>query len=158
MCKLCLWSVFSWSVSASCCTGTNLANSPAPLQYRDVFILTRSSELQDDLTTSPASGFVRGLRDAGLPVAVLGVHDWRLHQEKWKNDAEDIAVARTNQVTAAHFSVVSGLERKVVVWLPGRWQGVDESYRYELIDSYDRLYGWSRGTTQLVVVDVPGGS
>ena len=48
------------------------------LQYRDVMVITEDgSELQDDVTddagrvTSPASGFVRGLRDAGMPVCVL---------------------------------------------------------------------------------------
>ena len=48
------------------------------LQYRDVMVLTTDdSQLQDDVTddagrvTSPASGFVRGLRDAGMPVCVL---------------------------------------------------------------------------------------
>ena len=48
------------------------------LQYRDVMVLTTDdSQLQDDVTddagrvTSPASGFVRGLRGAGMPVCVL---------------------------------------------------------------------------------------
>ena len=48
------------------------------LQYRDVMVLTEDgSQLQDDVTddagrvTSPVSGFVRGLRDAGMPVCVL---------------------------------------------------------------------------------------
>ena len=48
------------------------------LQYRDVMVLTADGiGLQDDVTdddgrvTSPASGFVRGLRDAGMPVCVL---------------------------------------------------------------------------------------
>ena len=50
------------------------------LQYRDVMVLTADGiGLQDDVTdddgrvTSPASGFVRGLRDAGMPVCVC----WR---------------------------------------------------------------------------------
>ena len=48
------------------------------LQYRDVMVIAADgSELKDDVTnhagrvTSPASGFVRGLRDAGMPVCVL---------------------------------------------------------------------------------------
>ena len=48
------------------------------LQYRDVMVTTADDgRLQDDVTddagqvTSPASGFVRGLRDAGMPVCVL---------------------------------------------------------------------------------------
>ena len=52
------------------------------LQYRDVMVLTADgSRLKDDVTddagrvTSPASGFVRGLRDAGMPVCVLEASD-----------------------------------------------------------------------------------
>ena len=52
------------------------------LQYRDVMVLTADgSRLQDDVTddagrvTSPASGFVRGLWDAGVPVCVLEASD-----------------------------------------------------------------------------------
>ena len=47
------------------------------LQYRDVMVLTDDYNLQDDVrddagrVTSPASRFVRGLRDAGMPVCVL---------------------------------------------------------------------------------------
>ncbi len=47
------------------------------LQYRDVMVITDDDNLQDDVrddagrVTSPASGFVRGLRDAGMPVCVL---------------------------------------------------------------------------------------
>ena len=48
------------------------------LQYRDVMVIAADgSRLQDDVTddagrvTSQASGFVRGLRDAGMPVCVL---------------------------------------------------------------------------------------
>ena len=47
------------------------------LQYRDVMVITADDNLQDDVrddagrVTSPASRFVRGLRDAGMPVCVL---------------------------------------------------------------------------------------
>lgn len=150
---LCLWN--SWVKQCiMLCAGTSLPNSPAPLQYRDVFILTRSSQLQDGFGHA-ASGVVRGLRQAGLPVCVLGVDDWITEKENWENNAADTAVAQTDQVTVAHFSNVSGLERKVVVWLPGRWSGVDNSYSDELIESYDRLYALSRCTTQLIVVEIP---
>ena len=88
-------------------------------------------------------------------MCVLGEHDWIDDQQNWENNAMDTAVAQTDQVTVAHFSNVSGLERKVVVWLPGRWLGVDDSYSDELIESYDRLYALSRCTTQLIVVEVP---
>ena len=52
------------------------------LQYRDVMVLTADGiGLKDDVmddagrVTSPASGFVRGLRDAGMPVCVLEASD-----------------------------------------------------------------------------------
>ena len=47
------------------------------LQYRDVMVIADDDNLQDDVrddagrVTSPASGFVRGLRNAGMPVCVL---------------------------------------------------------------------------------------
>jgi len=105
--------------------------------------------------TSPASAVVRGLRDAGLPVWVVGSDDWHRDVARWQKEAVDAAVAGTDRVTVSHFGPVSGLERKVVVWLPGRWSGVDNSYSDELIESYDRLYALSRCTTQLIVVEIP---
>ena len=52
------------------------------LQYRDVMVIADDdSQLQDDVTddagrvTSRASGFVRGLRGAGMPVCVLEASD-----------------------------------------------------------------------------------
>ena len=59
------------------CAGSKLQNSPLPLKYSDVFVLSRSSELRDDVrddennVTSQASGVVRGLRAANIPVCVL---------------------------------------------------------------------------------------
>ena len=58
--------------------GPDVTNPTTSLHYRDVFVLTRDNvNLQDDVigdagqVTSPASGFVRGLRAEGVPVCVL---------------------------------------------------------------------------------------
>ncbi|XP_070206605.1 uncharacterized protein [Littorina saxatilis] len=141
--------------------GSSLPNSPTPLSYRDVFIITRSSELQDDIkddagqVTSRASGVVRGLRDEGLPVCVLGLQDVRHNRARWEIDVDDMAVAATDRVTVTHYSWVQGLERRVVVMLPGRDKATDEGRNDELIDLSDRLLAASRCTTQLIMVDVP---
>ena len=143
--------------------GTRLADSPAPLNFRDVLVVTRSSELQDDVTddagrvTSPATGVVRGLRDSGLPVCVLGWKEMRRDLVAWERVLADVALAESDRVTVADYGTVSGLERRVVVWLPGRWQGDDDVRFDDDINAHDRLVAVSRCTTQLLVVDVPDG-
>ncbi|XP_070183021.1 uncharacterized protein [Littorina saxatilis] len=141
--------------------GNSLPNSPAPLSYCDVFIITRSSELQDDIeddagrVTSRASGVVRGLRDEGLPVCVLGEQDLRHNWARCERDLHDVAVAATDRVTVTDWCWVQGLERRVVVMLPGRHKEDDEGGNDEAIDVDDRLYAVSRCSTQLIMVDVP---
>ena len=60
--------------------GRYVTNSPASLAYRDVFVLTDDYNLHDEARNvagnvmSPASGVVRGLRRAQIPVCVL---EWR---------------------------------------------------------------------------------
>ena len=124
------------------------------LQYRDVMVLTEDdSRLRDDVTnhagrvTSPASGFVRGLRDAGMPVCVLegsgrvggsgsgsgmtsdsGSDSGRVggsgsgsgrvvDRAGWERRVADVALSRTDRVTVSGWGCVQGLERRVVVWL-----------------------------------------
>ncbi|XP_070207999.1 uncharacterized protein [Littorina saxatilis] len=141
--------------------GSSLPNSPTPLSYRDVFIITRSSELQDDIkdaagqVTSRASGVVRGLGDEGLPVCVLGEQDWRHNRARVERDVHDVAVAATDRVTVTHYDYVQGLERRVVVMVPGWDKETDEGRSDEMIDLRDRLFAVSRCTTQLIMVDVP---
>nr|KAG5692906.1 hypothetical protein BaRGS_031410 [Batillaria attramentaria] len=59
-------------------TSVGTTTSPPRLQYRDVIVLTRNAELLEETrdvrgqVTSQASGVVRGLRSAGLPVGVIG--------------------------------------------------------------------------------------
>ena len=168
------------------------------LQYRDVMVMTsKVSELQDDVrddagrVTSPASGFVLGLRQAGVPVCVLegsemvrgsnraggtgsgsdSVSDSGsdsgsgsdsdsgrvVDRAGWESRVADVAVSRTDRVTVSECECVQGLERRVVVWLPGRHQRFDTGDSDEEIEARDRLYAVSRCTSQLVVVDVPSG-
>ncbi|XP_070206589.1 uncharacterized protein [Littorina saxatilis] len=137
--------------------GVESGDSPTPLSYRDVMIITRSSELQDDVVddadrvTSRASGVVRGLRDEGLPVCVLGVQDRVHNKARWERDLNDVAVAATDRVTVTHYGYVHGLERRVVVMLPG----TDHIMVGDGVDIQDRLYAASRCTTQLIMVNVP---
>ena len=144
--------------------GSFVTESPAPLKYSDVFVMTRSTELQDDVkdesgnVTSRASGVVRGLRAADLPVGVLAVKDWVLDRAGWESRVEDMAVARTDQITVAFSSTMCGLERRVVVVVQvGRDQSGDgvSLYNDEQIEATDRLHAMSRCTTQLVLVAMP---
>ncbi|KAK7094229.1 hypothetical protein V1264_007878 [Littorina saxatilis] len=141
----------------------SITDSPAPLSYRDVFLLTRSTNLQDDVTddagsvTSAASGVVRGLRGEGFPVCVLGKQDRVRDRERWDRDVADTGTAKTDWIVAARWRYMIGLERRVVVWLPGRVKGVDEGRSDEEIEANDRVHAVSRCTTQLVIVEMPKG-
>ncbi|KAK7106592.1 hypothetical protein V1264_017826 [Littorina saxatilis] len=142
--------------------GSSVASSPSRLSYRDVFVLTRSDHLHDDVTdeagrvTSPASGVVQGLKDAGVPVSVLGTQDFRHNRARWERAVQDVAVAATDTVTVAMYDCVSGLERRVVAVLQDRHQYDDDVGRTdEVIDRHDRLDAVSRCTTQLIMVRTP---
>ena len=133
------------------------------------------SRLQDDVTddagrvTSPASGFVRGLRGGGVPVCVLeasgrvgdsgsdsvmtsGSGSGRVvDRAGWERRVADVALSRTDRVTVSWWGCVQGLERRVVVWLAGwRWR------RVSAVDFYYALPAMSRCTTQLITVYPPG--
>ena len=98
---------------------------------------------------------VRGLRAAGVPVGVVGgMDDWAGDRAGWERGVEDMAVARSDRVTVASYGAVSGLERRVVVWLAGRTRG-EEGLSDQQIDVGDRLLAVSRCTTHLVKVTVP---
>ena len=153
--------------------GPDVTNPTTSLHYRDVFVLTRDNvNLQDDVigdagqVTSPASGFVRGLRAEGVPVCVLEGSDRvggrvgggsrvgvrvsdvpAVDRAGWESRVGEVAVSRTDRVTVAGWRCIQGLERRVVVWLTdwrrGVWPGVDLQHE---------LFAVSRCTTQLVVV------
>ena len=144
------------------CAGNDATANPHPLSYSDVFVLSRSRrELQDEVVdeagkvTSEACGVVRGMRQENVPVRVLGWNDWGRRGQEWTVQLAHTVMARTDEVTVADGGVVRGLERRVVVWLPGRDKG-DEVETDEAVDAQDRLFAVSRCTTQLLVVDVPG--
>lgn len=158
-----------WPVECETC-GLSVANQlydllgittqeKSRLSWRDVFIITRSAALCDDvkdeqgLVTSPACGLVRGLREAGVPVNVLSVDiDKASDKLEIERRMTDIALAKTDQVNVVRINVVHGLERRVVVWLVGRATGFDDSHSDEYVDARDRLFIVSRCTTQLIVV------
>ncbi|KAK7089303.1 hypothetical protein V1264_024801 [Littorina saxatilis] len=128
------------------------------IKMSDVFILTRSMELQDEFKdqagnlTSSASGFVRGLRAAGLLVDVLGVSLGTKDLATWKTETANMRSSSSNKITVAHWNDVQGTERKVVVWL--KCKTPDDENRL-VADLNDRLHIVSRCTTQLIVVDLP---
>ena len=140
--------------------------TPSPLQFRDVFVLTRSCDLHDDdvtddsapgVMTSTASGVIQGLRAAKIPVRVLRNYIQEMSpgdSERWGRDVRDVAAARSDAVTVAWWGAVRGLERKVVVWLRYRRPGIDDRWTDTQVELVDRLHAVSRCTTQLIVVDV----
>ncbi|XP_070209383.1 uncharacterized protein [Littorina saxatilis] len=131
------------------------------LKYRDVFVLTRSSQLQDSVrnndkyVVSPASGMVLGLRETGLPVHVLGRQIRAQDKAKWENEMGNVALAKADMIVVAHGGEVTGLERRIVVILQGWFRGGDDGKSDRDIDSSDRLLSFSRCTTQLIMVTVP---
>ena len=139
------------------CAGNAAIEGPPTLNYSDVFILTRSSQVHDDVknddgrVTSPASGIVLGLRASALPVCVL--EDVQHIVPTWEGEVADTAVAQTDRVTVAYHGAVSGLERKVVVWLRGRRKGHDDDDSDQMVEARERLYVVSRCTTHLIVVE-----
>ncbi|KAK7490147.1 hypothetical protein BaRGS_00018669 [Batillaria attramentaria] len=152
--KLMTW-IFAYKLQAA-------LNAPSPLQYRDVLVLTRSADLHETTTDennqekTRASGVVRGLRSQDIPVGVLG---WRRDDvDRWQKELDDLAVSKIDKVTVARWRAVDGLERKVVVYLPGRDTGVDGHQTLEEVDADDRLRLVSRASTQLIMVDVPRAS
>ena len=149
------------------------------LQYRDVMVITEDdSGLYDDVKddarqlNSPASGFVRGLRDAGMPVCVLegshrvggsgsdsgmtsvmtrGSSSGRVvDRAGWERRVADVAVSRTDRVTVSEWGCVQGLERRVVVCV-GEWRW----RKVRALDFYFALPAMTRCTTQLIIVNPP---
>nr|KAG5709444.1 hypothetical protein BaRGS_023126 [Batillaria attramentaria] len=118
---------------------------PEHLLYRDVFVLTREDELHDDAEDShghviqTASSIIRGLRKAGFPVRLVASDDTAAIRE--------VAVhAGADEVIATSVNTVTGLERKVVVWIQG-----DKTWD----DNSGRMLIASRSSAQLVCVSRP---
>ena len=66
----------------------------------------------------------------------------------WESRVTDVAVARRDEVTVAHWKSVQGLERRVVVWMSEWPRDDDVVYPYT-------LPAFSRCTTQLIMVNPP---
>ncbi|XP_070185022.1 uncharacterized protein [Littorina saxatilis] len=119
------------------------AVSPEPLRYRDVLVVSCNT-LTDDVTdvtgkvVRPASGFVRGLRQGGVPVLVVRSDDVRAIAEMAVMEGDD-------DVVVADRSVVAGLERPVVVLVRGSVMDCD-------LFNDERFDIMSRCTSQLVWV------
>ena len=83
---------------------TLISGSSSSLNYSDIFAITRSQPLHDDIrdengrVVSPASGIVRGLRDSGFPVGVLSTSV--TDRDKWEKNVTDTALARYDKVAA----------------------------------------------------------
>ena len=134
--------------------GRYVTNSPASLAYRDVFVLTDDYNLRDEArndagnVTSSASGVVRALRRAQIPVCVLEWRDRAGVVAERVSRVADVAVARTDEVTVADWRCVQGLERRVVVYLSDLPRGDNSDYPFN-------LFAFSRCTTQLIIVNTP---
>ncbi|KAL8581858.1 hypothetical protein ACOMHN_010232 [Nucella lapillus] len=125
-----------------------LPNSSRPLKYKDVFVLTRGRNLHD------SSGAVRGLLSENIPLTVLkGAPPAEPEQHaEWMEEVKDAAVAGENRVVVAHHVMVSGLERKVLVFLPGDSGDYDSNVDHERRLARDKLYVVSRCTTKYIAV------
>ncbi|XP_025098256.1 uncharacterized protein LOC112566336 [Pomacea canaliculata] len=146
-------------VGAGQANASPVQKRPAPLRYCDVFILVHSYDLlgtSSEDSSGKVNGLVRGLRDAGIPVRV--VRDRSRGVEGWDCDVRDTSVARTDMVTVSDWGDVVGMERKVVVWLPGRIPGDDDKLSDEHLDRIGRLWAMSRCIVQLILVDIPTNS
>ena len=89
------------------------------------------------------------------PRVVIPTASLSLCSADWMKQVEDTAVAGQDHVIMTHNIIVSGLERKVLVWLPGRTRDHDEGDKPDMIDARDRLYVVSRCTTCLIHVCLP---
>lgn len=136
-------------------------SSPPPLQYRDVFVLTRSMELNDNVlddsgaVVKQACGFVHSLRNAGVPTGVVWWNPNSDDMRAWHRGVLDMAVAAKEEVIVAHHEAAAGMERKIVVYLPGRALLIDDELTEDDVEADDRLLTLSRCTTQLVMIDMP---
>ncbi|KAK7090980.1 uncharacterized protein [Littorina saxatilis] len=112
---------------------TTSVPSPDPLLFKDVLLVTYIKDPFAGVIT-PAGGIIDGLRLVNIPVTIVRNEDSKA--------VADLASMTQDVVMAAEFSVVGGLERKIVV--------VVDSPIYD-----DRFYSTSRCTSQLIWVTVP---
>ena len=100
----------------------------AGLEWRDMVIVCEDPPRD-------AAGLTQGLRQRGVPVAVLDINTATPQQ------LEDLGAALTDQVTVTNRLCVNGLERRVVVGVGG--------------SGFDRVDAMSRCTGLLVWIGTP---
>nr|KAG5688054.1 hypothetical protein BaRGS_017808 [Batillaria attramentaria] len=128
------------------------SDGPKVIRFRDVFVLAHNSNVLSDYIkdtenpSSQGSDFVQALRSAGIPVCVFGKKEE--DTDTLVKRSGDVAVARDDVTMVTHYDAVTGLERKLVVYLQGRVQG-------SLAEIIDRACAMGRCTTQLVMVELP---
>ncbi|XP_070185349.1 uncharacterized protein [Littorina saxatilis] len=113
--------------------GTCKAGGPRPLQFRDVFVLTLA-------TLSDSSGLVQGLRQAGVPVTYMAEYDVATMTQV-------VTMTGPDAVLATDCRNVSGLERKIVVW-------IQSDKTDSLTEHTGKLQGYSRTSAQLITVSM----
>nr|KAG5693305.1 hypothetical protein BaRGS_008381 [Batillaria attramentaria] len=116
----------------------NHAAAPGSRQYRDVLILCvrpQDDSRDEHGKVTRASGLVRGLRARGVPVQVVR----RLDPD---DVIRDVALAISNRVTVADYTMVAGLERRVVVGMGA-----------EGFCSYSDMLAMSRSSGHLLWID-----
>ena len=132
------WNIFKFVVSE--------LGDKCLLHFGDVFLLSGFGDFQDTKTdearheTQPASGLVRGLRVAGVPVAVLKYGDFDALRDV-------VCMEKPGAVVAAPCSAVCSLERPIVVWVQK-----SKTTNSKGDEDVGRLQALSRTTAQLVWV------
>nr|KAG5693311.1 hypothetical protein BaRGS_008387 [Batillaria attramentaria] len=127
-----------WAVLQEISASRALRDEPGSRQYRDVLILCvrpQDDSRDEHGKVTHASGLVRGLRARGVPVQVVR----RLDPD---DVIRDVALAINNRVTVADYTMVAGLERRVVVGMGA-----------EGFCSYSNMLAMSRSSGHLLWID-----
>nr|KAG5708467.1 hypothetical protein BaRGS_026194 [Batillaria attramentaria] len=124
---------------------------PAPLTYKEVFLLSSKADPLYDTETDdagkevrPASAIVKGLRENGVPVVVVRHDDREAVRKVSVREGPDAVVA-------AGANTVRGLERQVVIALQPEQTGTGTGD-----GRWERLHVMSRATAKLILVVWPG--
>ncbi|KAK7106044.1 hypothetical protein V1264_017347 [Littorina saxatilis] len=119
---------------------TSASDSPDPLHYRDVFLLSLLGFIEGK------PGIITGLRQAGVPVTVLDIQATSTASKL----VTSVATMQDDCVIAADSRYVNGLERKIVAW-------IQPAEHDSLMVHFDRLMALSRTSGQLITITTPRG-
>ncbi|KAK7107741.1 hypothetical protein V1264_015606 [Littorina saxatilis] len=131
---------------------TSESESPEPLKYRDVFLLSLKGF--DDCGTdekemeTKACGIIKGLLQSRIPVTVLPDTTTRSRERLLY---EVTTMQGPDRVIATSPQCVFGLERKIVAW-------VQPAPSDTLTEQFDRLLACSRTSGQLITITTSRGS